>query len=377
MNEIKNVNKMNKVDIAGVAQTYRDGKFLDSQENKLVIFKGYHKIKKLKHIESEEYFKDTAEKLGWTVVYDFDWCDKIYEVYDRNSFKSIDEKNKTCILKNDAKCYDRENKTNIIVWAAYKKFEDFNEDDIKGCVACFESIKQHKYTKAIKEMGKQGKYCWIAYVAGNSFVNGCYNGLCDSVEEFMNTDFEMSRSKYFSIDEDVIEIGRNPLGWNSICLRPSGDRKFDCKLSKLGASKCAILQDLKRIRNNIKECFDKLCSCGWYATSVDFAGDYYCERVQFEKMLMGGEHGFLRGQVLKMGKGDEDWKFHIWHDMDGILGGIDDKDGIGKCPTCGYWCKAKWINETKGWLWLSEIEMEAWLGMIRELKMMGKMVAEE
>ena len=145
----------------------------------------------------------------------------------------------------------------------------------------------------------------------------------------------------------------------------------------MGASKCAILQDLKRIRNNIKECFDKLCSCGWYATSVDFAGDYYCERVQFEKMLMGGEHGFLRGQVLKMGKGDEDWKFHIWHDMDGILGGIDDKDGIGKCPTCGDWCKAKWINETKGWLWLSEIEMEAWLGMIRELKMMGKMVAEE
>ena len=52
---------MNKVDIAGVAQIYRDGKFLDSQENKLVIFKGYHKIKKLKHIESEEYFKDTAE----------------------------------------------------------------------------------------------------------------------------------------------------------------------------------------------------------------------------------------------------------------------------------------------------------------------------
>ena len=102
----------------------------------------------------------------------------------------------------------------------------------------------------------------------------------------MNTDFEMSRSKYFNIDEDVIEIGRNPLGWNSICLRPSGDRKFDCKLSKLGASKCAILQDLKRIRNNIKECFDKLCSCGWYATSVDFAGDYYCERVQFEKMLV-------------------------------------------------------------------------------------------
>ena len=116
MNEIKNVNKMNKFDVAGVAQTYRDGKFLDSQENKLVIFKGYHKIKKLKHIESEEYFKDMAEKLGWTVVYDFDWCDKIYEVYDRNSFKSIDEKNKTCILKNDAKCYDRENKTNIIVW---------------------------------------------------------------------------------------------------------------------------------------------------------------------------------------------------------------------------------------------------------------------
>lgn len=372
MNEMNN-----EMNIAGVGCTYKNGSLLNGQENELIVFRGYRKLKKLKPIEGEEYFKNLAEKSGWTVVYDFDWCDKVYEVYDKSSFKSIDEKNKTCILKEDARYCDKEYKTNIVVWAAYKKFADFDEDDIKGCTAYYEQKKKYKYSEAIKEMGKQDKYCWIAYIAGNSFVRGCYNGFCNSIKEFMLTDFEMSRSKYFGEGEDEIEIGKNEIGWHSIGLKPSGDREFDCKLSKFGASKCAVLQELKRIRSDIKECFDKLCSCGWYTTGMDSTGDYFCERVQFEKLLMGGEYGVLRGQVLKMGKGDEGWKFHVWHDISGILSGVEDKEGIGECTTCGKWCKAKWINETKGWLWLSETEMEAWIGMIRGLKMMEKMVGEE
>lgn len=111
---------MNEMNIAGVGCTYKNGSLLNGQENELIVFRGYRKLKKLKPIEGEEYFKNLAEKSGWTVVYDFDWCDKVYEVYDKSSFKSIDEKNKTCILKEDARYCDKEYKTNIVVWAAYK-----------------------------------------------------------------------------------------------------------------------------------------------------------------------------------------------------------------------------------------------------------------
>ena len=40
-------------------------------------------------------------------------------------------------------------------------------------------------------------------------------------------------------------------------------------------------------------------------------------------------------------------------------------------------CMSKWNDETKDMCWLTEDETEAWLGLIRGLKMMDKMVGEE
>lgn len=365
--------------IAGRAWTHKRGQFVDTKEDKLIVFKGYRKIKKLKYIENEEYFRNVAEKFGWTIVYDFDWCDKGYETYDRACFENVDEENGIGVLKDGAKCFGKDNQSNIVVWAAYKKFSNFDKYDIEGCLKPFDEDEKKKYKEAIRVMSREGKYCWIAYVCGNSYARGIKSGVCDSVEEFMKTDFEVCRNQYF----DGIEIGGKELGWKSVTLRDFGDRGFDCKLSKMGASKCAVLQELKRIRSDIKECSDILYRCGWYSTEIESDGDYHCERIKFEKLLMGGEYGVLKGQVVKLGSGRDGWKFQLWHDVSGILGGVDKDNSIGRKGRCAkirenegceYWCRSKWLDEGRGYCWLGEDEMEGWIGLIRGLKKIEEMV---
>lgn len=407
VNEINN--EMNNVEIAGVAQTYKDGKFSDSKSDRLILFKGYKKIKKLKHIDGEEFFKYTAERFGWTVLYDFDWCEKKFEDYSKDSFAFINEENKKAILKKDAKCVESYSEQNVVVWAAYKKISDFFDSEIEACGVFHEDETKKEIANRIKELGKQGKYCWIAFVCGNTYGDGLCGGICDSLDEIMQTDFEMCRKSYLlpSNENWKLNITLDELGWKTICYRDFGPRTFSDSLSYMGSSKCAALQELKRIKNdNVKTWFDKLCSCGWYATNWNGDSRYYCDRIRFEKLLQGGELGILVGEVFKMGSGDDGWKFKIHHADGGVLGGkqiycgalqgfTGQYDSFGLCDNpCVIeqynkegklklasgrerFCMSKWNDETKDMCWLTEDETEAWLGLIRGLKMMDKMVAEE
>ena len=112
--------------------------------------------------------------------------------------------------------------------------------------------------------------------------------------------------------------------------------------------------------------------------------------------------GILVGEVFKMGSGDDGWKFKIYHADGGVLGGKQIYSGVlegftGQYDSFGLcdrrcvieqynkegklklasnkerFCMSKWNDETKDMCWLTEDETEAWLGLIRGLKMMEKM----